>query len=228
MATHKNRLPAASLVGLVLGGPAHAALITVDFEADTPGAVANGFSSSGAAGVSFSDDFGSDLLIGNFGTLSDGTQALANGTPFDASILFIDFAFMADFLSLDFGNDDPFSTNAGDLAVLTAFLGAAQVEQVVVELNRNELMDQSIAIGSLGGALQFDRVSFAFTNSALSPSTGGAPAGQFGLTEIVDNINVNSVDAVSVPEPSTAVLLVAGLAALGASRRRSAAATIAS
>jgi hypothetical protein len=223
---NKNKLLGAGLVGLFIGSPAHAVLITVDFEADTPEVVANGFTSSGAPGVSFSDEFGSDLEIGNFGTLSNGSQALANGTPFDASFLLIDFDFLADFLSLDFGNDDPFLTNPGDMAVLRVFLGATQVGQAVLGLNRNELMDQTIAIGSLGGALQFDSASFAFTNSALSPITGGGSAG-FGLTEIVDNIRVSTVESVSVPEPSTLVLLAAGLAALGATRRK-AAATIAS
>jgi hypothetical protein len=218
---HRFLSAAVGVIGVLIECNAHASLLTIDFEGDTAGAVLNGFVSAGAPGVSFSDSFGSDLSIDNFGAQSNDTQALAVGTPFDASELLIDLAFSADFLSLDFGNDDPYLTNEGDLAVLTAFLGGSQVAQATLALNRDELMNQSISLGGVGGSLMFDSVHFAFTNPDLIPDTGGGDSGAgLGLTEIVDNIVIDAVDeTASVPEPSTAMLFALGLLLVVAARR---------
>lgn len=117
-------------------------------------------------------------------------------------------------LGLWFGNDDPGFTSQGDLAVLTLFDGLTQIAQVTVELNRNDLMDQSISYTGLA----FNRATFAYTNAALDPHTQGTLT---GLTEIVDNITFT--EFTETPEPATMITwgAVTGVGlAIGAWRRR--------
>ena len=197
-----------------------AVLITIDFEADTAGAKPNGFTPVGISGVLFSDSVGAQLSVDNFGAQGDG-QSLAVQQDDDASELEIDLGFTSDFISLDFGNDDPGNTNPGDIAVLTAFLGAVQVGQETLLLNRDGLMNQTIMFGVIGGATLFDIATFAFTDSTFDLTTGGFPFNtDFGSTEIVDNISINALQVqvqVQVPEPATILLI--GLGVLGLNRK---------
>lgn len=194
-----------ALIGLtsLAAGQARAALIT--FEADSPGSKPNGFTSAESAVVHFSDSLGANLFVSDFGAQSIG-QALG-GFSDDPSLLIMDFDIVANSLSLVFGNDDPGFSSPGDIALLTLFLGAGQVGQTSVVLNRNDLADQTIAIS--GG--NFNRAEFAYANS------GGTP---INLVEIVDNVEFTEVVA-AVPEPSTFVMGgTATLLCLGFARRR--------
>ena len=204
---------------LSLSGIAHAIPIEVNFEADATGAVANGFAPAGIAGLTLFDTVGNDLQIGDFGAQSDG-QALAVGLDQDGSALLLLFAEAVDFLSLDFGNDEPSTTNDGDLAWLSLFLGAGNlIAEVSLELNRDDVLNQTILFGEIGGSILFDRAEFAFTNAGGSRFSGGGSA-NVGTTEIIDNIVFNAAGTaeppdppVSVPVPSTLWLLVSAVLA---------------
>lgn len=189
----------------------------VDFSADATGAVANGFVSSSAGGVSFHDSAGADLFIGDFGAQSFG-QALAIPDELDGSGLEMRFAFNADLVSLAFGNDDPLFTNPGDLAVLTVYSDLILIGQTSVALNRDDVMNQTISFGAEGGSLHFNRATFAFTDAFLQPFTGGGSV-VIGSTEVVDNVTVHAMVA-AIPEPSSALLLLPGLLLIAAARVR--------
>ena len=195
-------------------GQAGAALITIDFEADTDGAKANGFVPAGVSGVSFSDSVGQDLFVFGFGAQGSGLRSLSVNTDKDGSLLLIGLTLPADFISLDFGNDDPNITNPGDLAVLTGFLGASQISQTTLALNRDDIMNQTITLGTIGGGQAFDFFTFGFTDPFLSPFTGGG-AVNVGAIEIVDNIQINSV-----PLPGAMNLFLSGLGVMGAALAR--------
>ncbi len=196
--------------------PAHATLISIDFESDSLGAIGNGFSSVDAPGVLFTDTVGADLFLLT-GTEADG-QSLAVFGDFDSSGLLIEFGTNLDFLELAFGNDDPLTTNYGDLATLRLYLGTSLVDDVTLLLNRDDLMNQWISYGSVGGAILFDSAIFAFTDPFGSFNTGGGTGANVGSTEVVDNIRFNTVT--SIPEPSTLGLLLSGLLLMLAVRQR--------
>jgi hypothetical protein len=199
-----------ALGALTFSASAAAIPIDIDFEAEAIGLRANGFALSG---VSFSDTVGADLAIFQVPE-GLGTRSLVVSTDQDGSALEMQFAFDADVFSLSFGNDDPRNTNGGDLAVLTLFAGLDQVGQATVVLNRDDLMNQTISFGSIGGSVLFNRALFAFTNPTLSTFTGGG-ATNVGATEVVDNIFLNSVrNIVAVSEPGTTLLFLAGLLVL--------------
>lgn len=223
-----GRFLASAIVLLLLPAVVNATLITIDFESDALGAQANGFASSDAPGVTFTDSVGSGLFILNVPE-GDGQSLVVDGNQ-DLSALLIDFGTNLDFLELAFGNDDPSTTNAGDLAMLTLFLGAAEVGQVSVVLDRNDLMNQMISFGVIGGATLFDNAVFAFTDPFGNLATGGGNFANVGTTEVVDNIMFNTASVgVPVPEPSTLTLLSLGLGLIllyRMPRRRRSAATI--
>ena len=181
-----------ALAGLVFAGFAGSAqAILIDFESDTVGGKANGWTSVDSPLVHFTDSNGAGLLLANFGAQSFG-QALATADDFDDSWLIMDFDVPVLELSLWFGNDDPAFSSAGDEAVLTAFLGAVQVGQTSVVMNRDDLMNQSIGISGV----TFDSATFYYD---VVP--------QQGLVEIVDDI-----DFTLIPEPTT-MLMLGGLGA---------------
>lgn len=196
---------------------ASASLITIDFEADTIGAKNNGFIPEGISGISLSDSIGEDLFIENFGNQGSGQRSLYVGTDGDASGLRIFLPFMADSVSLAFGNDDPNVTNAGDLALLRVFQGATQVGQdITIALNRDDVMNQTISFGSIGGSTLFDNVLFGYgkyydqLGEYFQFITGGGDNPNIGTAEVVDNIEINRA-ATPIPEPGTLVLLSAGI-----------------
>ena len=188
-------------------GPAAADIITVDFEADAEGALANGFVPTGVSGVSFSDSVGEDLFMLAAGLEGSGSRSLYVGNTLDLSALEISLDFSADFISLDFGNDDPRYMNSGDMAVLTVFQGSTQVGQSTLAVNLDDLMNQTISFGVIGGGTLFDFATFAYTNEFFLLATGGGDV-NIGNSEIVDNIQINNVP---VPEPSSLVLLTIGI-----------------
>lgn len=200
-------LALAGIYIFTLSNVATASVVTIDFEADSIGTKANGFTPTGITGVAFSDSNGAELGVYNLLEQGSGTRSLLVGGDLDGSLLQISLGYTADFLSLDFGNDDINATNAGDLAVLTTFLGSTQVGQTTVVLNRDDVMNQTISIGSIGNGILFDNATFAYTNPLFSTLTGGGAA-NIGLSEAVDNIQINSA---VIPIPAAIWLFISGL-----------------
>lgn len=188
---------AAAVAATALGSlaPAHADVI--DFSADTAGGKPNGFMSVQSSLVSFSDSIGAGLFVDNF-----SPQTVGNGLGVfgdDASALILDFSVNVNSLSLLFGNDDPRVVQPGDLAVLTAFVGATQVGQTTVVLNGNDLADQTIALSGF----DFNRATFRYERTVGNP---------INLIEAVDNVTFTAAPAVgAIPEPGTFALAATGL-----------------
>ena len=174
----------------------------IDFEGDTLGPKANGFTSVGDAGVHFFDTIGTDLRVHPDQTVV--TQNLQAPID-DASRIKIVFDTDKSSLNLFFGNDDACCSAPGDRAWLEVFSGATSVGLTSVVMNRNDLIDQSIDIS----AASFDSALFWYG------SAGGTP---IALIEAIDNISFTD----AVPEPASLALLSLGLAGLGFSRRKQA------
>jgi hypothetical protein len=187
---------------LTLGATAQAALIT--FDSDTDGLKANPFQSVDSNAVTFSNSAGSGLSIGStFGVQCAGSRCLSTGSDNPGVFLIMNFTSPFTTLSLDFGNDDPGWSVAGDLAVLRLFYDAGAVGTVSVVMNRDDIMNQTI---SYSGAA-FNRAEFEYV--VPQGNTGG-------LNELVDNVNFGT----AVPEPSSWVVMLSGVAALGLRRLR--------
>ena len=186
----------------LLTASAQAAPIVVTFDSDPIYSfVGDGFSSADSSRIQFSDTLGQDLFIANDAVATNGSNALAVLFD-DASALLIELmGFTAVEISMDLGNDIAGLTADGDEAVLTVFLGAVQVDQVALALNRNTLMDQTIMFS---GA-RFDSATLVY-----NLQRGG------GLTEAIDNVSV------VVPEPGAAAVFGVGALLVGAAlgRRR--------
>ena len=196
----KRAVILSAIVCVALAGSLQAAVV-IDFESDPSGAVPNGWMSADSALVAFSDSSGANLQVGNWGAQTNNTKGLGVWAD-DPSYLIMDFSTLVDSLQLDFGNDDPGFSIAGDQAVLTVFLGASQVGQTAVVMNRDDIMNQTIAIS---GPV-FDRATF-FYNVSTN-----------GLIEIVDNIQFTPFSA--VPAPGAILLGGIGTGLVGWLRRR--------
>jgi len=192
------------LVCLSLAGAAQAAVL-VDFESDTTGDKANGWTSVDSSLISFSDSIGENMEVGDYGNQTDGQSLLIRSD--DASYLIMDFTTLVDSLSLDFGNDDPMASVAGDLAILTVYLEGTQVGQTTVEMNRDDIMNQSIGISGVA----FNSATFFYDVRPTEYFTG--------LIEIVDNIEFELAGS-TVPAPGAILLGTLGTGLVGWLRRR--------
>jgi hypothetical protein len=205
-----NMLSKAILVAAALALPAAAQAAVVTFDATPSGAAAEGFSATGEPGITFFGVVPGNLQVGNFGSQSGNSQALAAFNDTNGNFIRGVMGTASNAISMDFGNDDAAFSNPGDLATLTLFNGATQVGQVTVALNRDDVMNQTI---SFSGAT-FTSWTFAYTDAAGNPFTGGGQA-NVGLIEIIDNINYRAV-----PEPATWAMMIAGFGLAGAAMRR--------
>ena len=195
----------AAVVGL-FGAQAAQAQYAVNFNSDALGNKANGFQSAQSNKVSFSATGAGQLFIYNGPETNSSNGLAANPDAGDVGIMMTFTEFMQS-VSFDFGNDDPRWTTAAGKANLTLYNGAVQVGFVSMFVNANDLMDQTM---SYSGA-SFDHALFQYAPDIQSS----------GLAEVMDNLQF--APATTVPEPSTYVLMAAGLAGLGVlSRRRKA------
>lgn len=196
---------ASALAMVVAAAPASAATI-IDFENQTNGAKANGYT---IGGVTFNDTIGADLQVDSGVPELNGRGLAIFGD--DASALEMIFAQTSINLSLAFGNDDASFTVAGDVALLRLFLGDTQVGQTTVVMNRNDSADQRIGLNGIA----FNRATFMFADAALNAKN---------LIEAVDDIQFDTA-AAAVPEPATWAMMLAGFGMVGAglrTRRRTA------
>jgi hypothetical protein len=177
MAAAVLSLTAAGLFSPGAASAATPAPIVVNFTGDTPGAKANGYASPAAPQVFFYDTIGSDLYVTDFGDQSHG-QAIRAGND-DASALEMRLTAPTNAISLAFGNDDPTVVNGSDMARLTLFHGTTQVGQVDVNVNANDVMDQTISATS---EAIFNRATFQYVDAVGAPKN---------LIEIVDDITIN-------------------------------------
>jgi hypothetical protein len=199
----RNSLVMAAIAAAAFSTPAFA---VIDFESTPVG----GYSSLLVDGVTFTSALGgASLNVGNFGVQSDG-QGLAVLGDSTGDYLVATLASATTSVSLDFGNDDPFFTVPGDLAVLQTFLSGSLVGTVSISLTPDDILNQTIAFS--GAA--FDSFTFAYTNALGSPFTGGGAA-NVGLIEIVDNVVI-----AAVPEPASWAMMIAGFGLVGGALRR--------
>lgn len=177
---------AGAVVALVAGGlvatsPAATSAtpppIEITFTGETAGAKPNGYASAESPDVLFHDTMGADLDLRDYGVQSNGLGLGVDGD--DASALEIRLSSPSTGISLAFGNDDPGFTDVTDQGQLTLFRNATQVGQVSLNVNSNDVMDQTIGYE---GRRVFNRAVFQYVDAA------GAP---IDLIEIVDDIAVN-------------------------------------
>lgn len=148
---------------------------TINFEADAPGSKPNGWQSVDSTNASFTDSVGAGLAVADSAPETDG-QSLVVWDDWDDGHLIINFTHRVRSISMDFGNDDPFFSADGDVAELKALNGGSLVAASQVVMNRNDTMDQNIAISGVGC---FDSAEFKYN---VDPT--------IGLIEVVDNIQM--------------------------------------
>jgi len=169
---------------LLVGTPAGATTITLDFEEEVLGYRSDPFVSAEWDGATL-DAAPLPLTVIDL----NGSRVLFVGEQ--GGSLRITLAVPVLAISLDFGGDQAGEDWDVGPARLVGYFGGVEVASAQVEANRNYLIDQTIAIA--GGP--FDTVRFFF--SQLGPDQPASP--------IVDNI------VMSVPEPAAlALLLLAG------------------
>lgn len=187
------------------------AAVTLDFELDSVGTLANGATSVGSSLVSFSNQQSFDSLqILDAGTSQTIGQSLVVQPEVGGVLLEMNFSSPIYSLSLMFGNDDPglldMTSGFEDLAVLNVYDGTTLLDVVTLIPNANTDLDQTISWIHSGTAA--NRVEFFYGDKDQNP---------IDLIETVDNITFDT----TVPEPSTyAALGFASVVGAFAWRRR--------
>lgn len=200
----KRSLRISAAAVFLLAAPALHAQYAVNFEADVPGAVANGFQSVQSNKVSFAATGGGSLSLANFGVQGDG-QSLGAFGDFGNIGVEMTFSEYMSALSFAYGNDDPgWLTPGCACAVLTLYDGASLVAQVTGNVNGDDIMNQTIGYAGLS----FNRAVFQYQPDVQTT----------GLIEIIDNLEFRA--ATVVPEPTTYALVGLGMLALGGVARR--------
>jgi Ca2+-binding RTX toxin-like protein len=148
----------------------------ITFTADTAGFKAGPYASPEFPGMLFSSTASSFVGVFDFGVRSHGQAVGTVGNT--AGALDMRLTGPTTGVSFAFGGDDATLVNGTDLAQLTLFRGATQVEQVDVNLNANNVMDQRI--GYAGGRL-FNRAVFQYVDAAGVPKN---------VAEIVDDVEI--------------------------------------
>jgi Ca2+-binding RTX toxin-like protein len=177
-----SSLVAALAWSVLSSGPALALPIsvgapTITFTRDSEGFKDDGFTSAHNTVTHFSDSMGEDLFVGDFGHQSIG-EAIRSGDD-DPSRLVMAFDVPMRRIRLAFGNDDDGFSDPGDVGLLTVYRGGSRVGRSSTRMNRNDEMDQTVAVGGV----TFRRAEFVYAD-------GTTP---INLEEIVDNIQLSPV-----------------------------------
>jgi hypothetical protein len=178
------------LLGCLAAYSANATLI------DFTGVNVNNTNSFTIGDVTLTDSDGSGLSTGSYAESNNSNALGVFGD--DASRLELSFANTYDFLSFDFGNDNPGYGDPDGQMHLDLYLNGILGNSYALTANWDDLMNQTLA-----GIGLFNYAEIYYDSN---------------LIEVIDNIEFR-LDNVQVPEPSSIALLVLGLAGLGFSRK---------
>lgn len=181
------------IIGLGLLIAANVNATVIDFEDVAGVSNVNSFT---LGDVTFTDSMGSGLMVSDFGHQSDGNALAIFGD--DASRLQLDFANTYDYLSFDFGNDNPGYGDPDGQMHLDLYLDGNLTGSYSLTANWDDIMNQNLSGTGL------------FNYAEIYYDTN--------LIEIVDNIEYTMSG--EVPEPAIMALLGLGLLGFGISRRR--------
>lgn len=175
----------------------------IDFSGETAGPKANGYT---VGGVAFHDTWGSGLFVMDGGHQSHGNAIWLGDDTSQLSKLRMVFPDTFDYLTLDFGNDEPADMGPWVVARLVLYLGGLEVGVSTMSFNADDIMNQTI----ISSGILFDEATFAYSYVSM-PDLGNY------VTEAVDNI---VFERRNVPEPGSLVLLGIGLLGVAVFRRR--------
>ncbi len=181
------------IIGLGLLVAANVNATVIDFEDVTGVSNVNSFT---VGDVTFTDSQGTGLSVGDYGHQSDGRALAIFGD--DSSRLQLDFANTYDYISFDFGNDNPGFGDPDGQMHLDLYLDGALTGSYSLTANWDDIMNQTLSGTGL------------FNYAEIYYDTN--------LIEIIDNLEYAMSG--EVPEPTTIALFGLGLLGLGFSRRR--------